>query len=99
MITYKKLKTFIKYNGDIDLFIRSSWFLFDRTTDSEFVLIEQLLKEARMLQKNEVSPDIAEVIRQKITENCDNQKTIEFLYSLARNDKFFPPVWFPPSDN
>jgi hypothetical protein len=97
MITYKKLKTFKKYKGIYEYFIRGSWFLFDRLRESEFVRIEELMKEARMLQKNEVSPDVAEVIRRTIETACDNQKTIDFLYTLALDDKFFPPVWFPPS--
>jgi hypothetical protein len=56
------------------------------------------MKEARMLQKNEVSPAVAEVFMRKIEDECDNQKTIDFLYNLALNDKFFPPGWLPPSD-
>ena len=57
------------------------------------------MKEARRVQKNEVSPDVAEVIRRQIEEECDNKKTVDFLYNLALDDAFFPPVWFPPTDN
>lgn len=73
--------------------------MFDRLRESEFLKIEELMKEARMLQKDEVSPDVAEVIRRKIEQACDSQKTIDFLHNLAQDDKFFPAVWFPPSHN
>lgn len=97
MITYKKLKTYKRYDGIYEFFVRGSWFLFDRLRVSEFLKIEELMKEARMVQKNEVSPDVAEAIKQKIEKECNNQKTIDFLYELAQNDEFFPAVWFPPS--
>lgn len=69
--------------------------MFDRLRESEFLRIEDLMKEARMLQKNEVTPEDAELIRRKIERECKNQKTIDFLYDLAQDDKFFSPGLSP----
>jgi len=95
MITYKKLKTYKRYDGIYEFFIRGSWFLFDRLRESEFLKIEELMKEARMLQKDEVPQEDAELIRQKIERECKNKKTIGFLYDLAQDDKFFSPGLSP----
>lgn len=99
MITVKKLKTFKGYNGDISLFIRGHWYLIDRTTVNEFRRIEELLKEARMLQKDDISLDSAELLRRKIEQECKNQKAIDFLYELAQDDKYFLPGWHPAAAN
>lgn len=73
--------------------------MFHRTTHDEFVRIGDLIKEARKIQDNQFTGDMAERAKRQIEQECDKQKTIDYLYELSKDDKYFPDVWHPPVNN
>jgi hypothetical protein len=82
MITIDKLKIFIKYNGDADIWARSGGQQ-HVITGEEWNLIDSLLQDFTIIKNGYASNDFISDFNEKIEKNCDTVETIALLKSLS----------------
>lgn len=86
MITTEKLQEYSQYNGSFDGFymqkVKNGTNI---ATESEWYLIDKLIQEVELVNKNLASDTFANKLENKLQNHCDNQKTIEMLKQMAKN--------------
>jgi len=88
MITKEKLKIYEKYKGDSDTFFRLRLFKSRRIQESDFVEIQNILQEVRLVNRGLASDEYSSKVKQRLIEECDGQETINYLNSLADTTNF-----------
>ena len=76
MLTKEKIKVYISYNGDIDMWVRTGK-ANDKTVmnNSDWAMIEQLLQDIHLVEKGLASPEYSKSVNESIQHNCDNNDT------------------------
>ncbi|HRH49247.1 MAG TPA: hypothetical protein PLP23_10875 [Panacibacter sp.] len=88
MITKEKLKVYEKYKGQNDMFFRLHLFKPRRMQESDFFKIQNMLQEARLVNRKLASEEYSSRVKQKLIEVCDSQETIDYLNLLANQTSF-----------
>jgi hypothetical protein len=85
MLTKEKIKVYISYNGDIDMWVRTGK-ANDKTVmnNSDWAMIEQLLQDIHLVEKGLASPESSKSVNESIQHNCDNNDTINELKQYAK---------------
>ena len=84
LITEKRLKIYLKHDGDTDMFEYNA-------TEQEMVelygevwkQIESFIQDINLIKKGLVSKDYENRVNEKIYNLCDSVHTIELLYEIA----------------
>jgi hypothetical protein len=86
MINIEKIKIYKKYNGDID-----SWVRFGskkeklHIDDNDWYLIEQLVQDIFLVNRNLASLKYKNELNTKLTEICVDMESIELLKNISNN--------------
>jgi hypothetical protein len=84
MITKQKLKIYKSWKGDIDMFIRAGRvkekLLFNET---EWHLIDILLQDATVINRNLGSPERTAQAWKRLEENCEDDTVVAEIRRLA----------------
>lgn len=84
MLNEKKVEIYQKYNGNRDLWARSANDIEKKAIDDDdWYLIESLIQDIKLIQKEMVSEVYAHKIRQLINEQCVNSSTIKMLFNVS----------------
>lgn len=84
MITIEKIKVYIKYSGDIDM-----WARFGRRkekenfSDNDWSLIEDLLQTLEIVEKGLASEGFKSKVLEKLEKSCDSIETQQKLKDLV----------------
>ncbi len=82
MISPEKLKTYLRYEGNDDWFIRAaSTEEKEILKDNDFVEIRNLIQDIILVKNNLTSKEYAENVRKILAENCIDSETVDFLYN------------------
>ena len=85
MITKEKIKIYKEYKGDSDMSIRSNHNSESIFSDEEWILIENLINDIRLIKRGLASDLYTTEINKRLKKNCDSEETIQFLSKLAIN--------------
>lgn len=83
MLTIKKLKVYEYYKGDVDSFARAGKRGKKMIEDKEFYLIANLIQDIKMVDKGLASKSYADAVFDRVSINCDDDETINYLNKLA----------------
>jgi hypothetical protein len=84
VITLEKLKLYKAYKGDVDLFGRSgSVREKELMPDCDWYLIERLLGDATVLNRNLGSDHRNTEAEQRLESSCENEEAVKYLRHLA----------------
>jgi hypothetical protein len=85
MLTNEKLKRYQRFNGDIDLWIRTTKKLKDQdmTTD-DWHLIEGLLQDLTLVGTVPTSEEFKSNLERRMAEHCDHEETVAALRCLSQ---------------
>jgi hypothetical protein len=91
MITIEKIKIYIKFNGDIENWVRNdSKNEKSRMSDDEFFLIDTFIQDLRLVKKGLTSVQFENNLNSRLKENCDGEQSINKIKNFAdakRTDK------------
>jgi len=88
MITINKLKIYVGYSGDLDMWTRMS-----KSAQAEIIStkdwyqIDDLLQDIKIVKNGQSSPQFANRLNEKLLELCENEEAIRFLKAIVKNDK------------
>ena len=84
MITPDKLKIYARYKGDVDMFARSGRSN-EKTLmlDADFDLIQVLLQDANVLDRNLGSPQRTAEAMNRLRSNCSSEEVVAKIRKLA----------------
>jgi hypothetical protein len=83
MLTYNKIKLYIKFKGDIDGWARANKQPSEEMSDKDWFLIEGLIQDIVLVQRGLASIDFANNLTQRLEVECDGKETIQQLEKLA----------------
>lgn len=84
MITEDKLKVYASYKGELDMWLRTGKEREKSFMDSsDWHLIDLLLQDATVLNRNLGSPKRAEEARNRLRENTENEDLVVEIRRLA----------------
>lgn len=84
MITEDKIKIHVRYDGQIDRWVRSgSKNEKSLMTDDDWYVIDSLVQDLFLVKKGVVSNEFKQTLEDKLKENCDSENTITNLKKLA----------------
>jgi hypothetical protein len=82
MITQEKIGIYIRYDGDIDGFVRvGSAKEKEIMNDNDFFEIQNLIQDIILMRRNLSSKQYTENTRKKLAENSIDPETVELLYN------------------
>ncbi|TGM12543.1 hypothetical protein EHQ81_01295 [Leptospira selangorensis] len=84
MITSEKLKIYIHYNGDIDLWTRIAKSKEDKIESTDWHLIDSLIQDITLVKNGLASEQFISNLKEHLLKSCDNEKTVKLLKSLSR---------------
>lgn len=97
MISPEKIKIYLHYEGDNDMFIRvGSSKEREIMKDSDFAELQNLIQDIILVKNNLASKEYAENVIKKLAENSIDSETVDFLYNKfykgsRRSHNFHPP--------
>jgi hypothetical protein len=84
MISSKKLKIFISYNGDVDAFQRGKKSDKCEMEDAEYFFLNSLVQDFILIKNKEASTEFENKAEEKLRLNSDSENTVkefkEFVY-------------------
>jgi hypothetical protein len=84
MITKEKLIEYESYGGYYDgFYLQKVKNKINLTSDEEWILIENIIQDIRLVKRNLASRSFAEKLELKLKDICDNVETIEFLKEMC----------------
>ncbi len=87
MITLNKLREFEEYHGYYDgFYMQKVKKGTNVNSDNDWSLIDNLRGAVMLVIKNLASKEYTEILNKKLQENCDSEKTIEYLKKLAKEE-------------
>ncbi len=84
MITQEKVKIYNRFQGDIDGWARrGSKKEKSIMSDVDWSLIDSLVQDIRLIQKELTSKEFSDALQIRLSENCNNPETISQLEKIA----------------
>lgn len=84
MITEEKLNVYSHFRGDIDGWARvGTQSQKEKISDADWFLIEELVQDIFLIQKNLVSKEFAQKIEAKLEKECESASVISAIKKIA----------------
>jgi len=84
MITQDKIKVYKRFDGDIDSWARSGSKNEKLVmNDGDWYMIEELIQDLSLVEKGLASVTFNNDLSNRLTENCDSEKTIQALKAIT----------------
>ena len=84
LITEKRLKIYLKHDGDTDMFeYNATEQEMDELYGEVWKQIESFIQDINLIKKGLVSKDYENRVNEKINNLCDSVNTIELLHEIA----------------
>jgi len=80
MITKEKVEVYVKFKGFYEGFQRKKSI---KVNDDEWFIIEELVSESSLVEKNLASEGFKNNLKLKLHNNCDNHNTIEYIREIC----------------
>lgn len=84
MITKNKIKTYIKLDGDIDMYLRLN-VKHQNLSDEEWNLISRLYTRLIISKSNKCSKEFADETKKELTENFDKEAITLFMKIIDKD--------------
>lgn len=83
MVTIEKLKIYIRYRGDVDMWTRiGSSKERSVMNTNDWYMIDDLIQDLGLVKKQVASNEFVIALRKRLDENCDSEETIKTLESI-----------------